>query len=408
MSRVKSFRIPGALLALALTLGACNSTEPGGPSQGSESGLEVEVLSGDHFTGIYGSSHTTSIRVRHGGRPATSTLVEFRVISGGGTVVDSLVRVDSDGVASNAWLLGVANGPQVLRATVGGKRIEFTATASPPVPGKTYFGRNNYVEFVPGELPIILSSPHDGGLTPSEIPTRTSGTTARDLDTGDLTRKIAAELEKLTGKRPHMAVMHLRRTKIDANRTLEVGTEDNHFVHRAWYEYHLWLDVARTMIARDHGRGILFDIHGHGHEIQRLELGYMLRSADLNRPDHELDSVLTISKSSIRRLGTESPLPFSELVRGEDSLGEILIRNGYPAIPSKSDPMPGADPFLSHGYTLERHGTSSGSGAVDAIMIEHNRQNVRDTEANRAAYAKAVARSMVEFINKHLGYNYNY
>ncbi|MFM2081749.1 MAG: hypothetical protein RL380_440, partial [Verrucomicrobiota bacterium] len=74
--------------------------------------------------------------------------------------------------------------------------------AQPYVPGSTYFGRSNYIEYAAGDLPFIMSAPHGGSLTPSEIPDRTncpscSGwdfATATDSNTDDVATKVWAEL----------------------------------------------------------------------------------------------------------------------------------------------------------------------------------------------------------------------
>lgn len=38
------------------------------------------------------------------------------------------------------------------------------------VPGTSYFDQNNYVEYIAGNLPIIIAVPHGGVLIPSTLP----------------------------------------------------------------------------------------------------------------------------------------------------------------------------------------------------------------------------------------------
>ena len=45
------------------------------------------------------------------------------------------------------------------------------------IAGETYYGRNSYTEYQPGNLPIIIGTPHGGSEKPEEIPDRTWGTT---------------------------------------------------------------------------------------------------------------------------------------------------------------------------------------------------------------------------------------
>ena len=56
--------------------------------------------------------------------------------------------------------------------------------------GNIYYGRNKYVEFHPGSLPIIVSAPHGGDMVPMEIPDRTYGTTVTDSNTKEITLAI--------------------------------------------------------------------------------------------------------------------------------------------------------------------------------------------------------------------------
>ena len=37
------------------------------------------------------------------------------------------------------------------------------------IPGQSYFGQNNYVEYIAGNLPIIIVVPHGGTLTPVNL-----------------------------------------------------------------------------------------------------------------------------------------------------------------------------------------------------------------------------------------------
>ncbi len=48
------------------------------------------------------------------------------------------------------------------------------------------FYTKEYIEYIAGDLPIILSAPHGGDMVPEEIPDRTQGTTVRDSRTEEL------------------------------------------------------------------------------------------------------------------------------------------------------------------------------------------------------------------------------
>ena len=52
--------------------------------------------------------------------------------------------------------------------------------------GQTYQGRNGYTTFYPGNIPVILSIPHGGDISPPEISNRTYGITVTDSNTIEL------------------------------------------------------------------------------------------------------------------------------------------------------------------------------------------------------------------------------
>jgi len=150
------------------------------------------------------------------------------------------------------------------------------------LPGHAYFGRNAYVEFRPGQLPIVISAPHGGSLEPAEIPNRTSGTIATDLATEDLARRVAAALRTRTGREPSLVVCRLKRSKLDVNRAIAEGAQRNPAAEQAWNEYHGFMDAARALAAGRHGRALVIDLHGHGHPRPRVEIGYLIGAADLD------------------------------------------------------------------------------------------------------------------------------
>ena len=111
----------------------------------------------------------------------------------------------------------------------------------PYIYNNIYFGRNKYIEFHPGSLPIIISAPHGGDLIPSEIPDRTYGTMVTDSNTKELTLAIKNAFLSKLGKTPYVIINNLKRTKFDANRDSIEGAQGNIYARRAWEEFHLSL-----------------------------------------------------------------------------------------------------------------------------------------------------------------------
>ena len=276
--------------------------------------------------------------------------------------------------------------------------------AVPPIqqfePGSTYFGRNGYVEFRAGDAPIVVSAPHGGALEPGEIPDRTSGTTVTDLATEDLARLLASALESRTGRHASLVVCRLKRVKLDVNRAIGEGTQGNPHAEQAWNEYHGFLDAARTMAAGLHGHALVVDLHGHGHPKARVEAGYLLGSDDLERSDTDLDESTAAQRSSIRTLAAGSGLRFSDVLRGRSSLGGLLERAGYAAVPAPGAPSPGLDPYFEGGYITRRHGSADG-GPASAVQLETPFAGLRDSPAARARFAASLADALLEYLSVH-------
>lgn len=388
----------GILAGLILSLAGCNdsNTAPSGP-------LSVEKLSGTEATAVAGAVLVPTVRVVRGKSAVMDARVRFTVQAGGGTLSASSVNTDKDGKAEVFWLLGPESGAQRLRVQVDDVVEEFELTASASVAGQKYFGRNDYNEYEPGELPIILSVPHDGTLTPNELPDRTGpDADVRDIYALDHARRIASALEELTGQRPHLIANHLRRGKVEPNREVGAGAQGHKLAERAWYEYHNWIDMAKHTVTRDHGKGFYVDLHGHAHEIARNEIGYLLTATDLAHSDDLLNQAAFIDKSSVANLARQDPSQFADLIRGPSSLGDMLVKRGYPSIPSSSDPAPNGTAYFNGGYSTGRHGSRNG-GTIDGLQIETPGPGVRNNVALRTASGRAFAEALIEFVELHYG-----
>ncbi len=338
------------------------------------------------------------------GNPCADLLVWFQVAVGGGWVADRSLRSDANGRVRATWYLGPTSGvTNVLRVACGDLVTEFTAEALALLPGEVHYGRNDYIEYVVGDLPLVLSAPHGGYLFPTDIEDRTWGTTGRDTNTQETARAISdAFAERFSGGRPHIIICHLARIKLDANREIVEAAQGHRYAEWAWFEYHRFIDAAEAAVEAAYGRGFYIDLHGHGHPIARLELGYLLGGTDLGQPDAVLDGASYVDKCSIRTLALTSPLTLSELLRGTFSLGTYLETAGIPAVPSTPQPNPAGEPFYSAGYNTERHGSRDG-GVIDGVQIELYYPGIRDTAANRLAFGRILAEVMEDYLSIHYG-----
>ncbi|MBL0169868.1 MAG: hypothetical protein IPP90_03915 [Gemmatimonadaceae bacterium] len=318
-----------------------------------------------------------------------------------------------------AW--GLALAVASVSCSGGASPIDIT----PPVPGpigyvagQSYFGRNGYIEYIAGNAPVILTAPHGGTLVPSSIPDRTASTcggaatTVTDTNTGELVRAMQRRFFARFGTYPHIIISLLSRRKLDPNRVAPEADCGNADAAAALEDWHGFINTAKSAVLLTSGKGWYMDMHGHGHAIPRLELGYLLADADLNRTDAALDATASFENvSSIRTLSEFSPLSFATLLRGPTSLGTLYANNGFPALPSGGDPSPNGADYFNGGDNTVRHACGSGASALGGtsngnicgVQIESNFTGVRDNATNRDRFGDATATVLEEYLRVHWG-----
>lgn len=274
---------------------------------------------------------------------------------------------------------------------------------------QTIYGVNNYTEYHLGGLPLIISVPHGGGLKPESIPDRTCNnpTTVTDLNTIELARQIDTSLFNLTGCHPHLIFCNLKRIKLDCNRNLEDGACGNSEAETAWTEFHHFIDTAQSIALENYsGKAFYIDLHGHGHAIQRLELGYNYTASELSKSDSVLNTPKYIAYNSIQNLVKINQNGYSnaEMLRGENALGTLLTNSGFPAVPSQQTPDPGSDPYFDGGYNTINYTCASPDNEVDGLQIECN-STVRNSYLNRKQFADSLASVLSFFLNLHESIN---
>jgi hypothetical protein len=267
-------------------------------------------------------------------------------------------------------------------------------------PGQSYFGRNNYIEYIAGNAPVIFTVPHGGALTPDEIPDRTVGTMATDRNTAPLAHSFIRAFHDLTGLYPHVVFCHLKRTKFDANRDIAEAAQGNEHAQQAWRDWHRFIDTAKAIATRDAASALFIDLHGHGHPVDRLELGYNLTGSHLELGDDRIDR--HTDRSSLRALAAASERTFADLLRGPQSFGALMHERGFPAVPSPHYPDPGGEPYFYSGYNTRRH-TSDPAARVSGFQLECNFRGFRDTKQNREKAAAALSDAIVDYL--HLNHN---
>ena len=342
----------------------------------------------------------------------------------------------------------------------------FTIQASAQTPGVSIFyeqfnGDNReYIEYIPGNLPIIISAPHGGvkqsGQTiggtfypdnDSTLPDRSCGTNERDDNTDILIREIQAEIFALTGCYAHVIINNLHRSKLDPNREQNEATCNDSDALDHWNAWHSFIDQASASVEANWGKGLYIDLHGQSHTIPRIEIGYNITAGQLNTGN--LNSTTNINRSTIKNLVSNNlnNHTHEELIRGVNSLGELFqnqpavfyntnvnpgcgVTSGYRAVPSNSDygntscddTRPHSNAYFDGNfYNNRRHGSGNGTGSsggnvgggghIDGIMTEVNRRvrdlgtyngNVYDTRPQTLVpFAKEYAAVVLDYIDIH-------
>ncbi len=255
-----------------------------------------------------------------------------------------------------------------------------------------------FIDYREGNIPLMIISVHGGDIEPEWIQTRTcdGAVTVRDSYTRDVALEIESQL-KINGYSPYIILNDLNRKKLDLNRSLNNSNCGDITTKPYWDLFHKQINDFRSQIQLKFGSGLVIDIHGHGHENQRIELGYLLSASELRMDNNSINS---INDSSVKSLLNNSPddLKLTDILSGEFSLGHLLSLKGYPAVPSMDDIAPKeGELYFSGGYNTASYG-SRDSGKVDAIQIELNMMGVRNNEENRKLFSKEFADVLTSYL----------
>jgi hypothetical protein len=274
--------------------------------------------------------------------------------------------------------------------------------AAEPLPaGRVSYGEHKYVEYIAGDLPLVISSPHGGREKPDDLPTRDQGVVQMDTNTQELARAIVEEFRARSGHRPHLIVCQLHRQMLDVNREVVEAAAGNAVAEKAWSEYHAFIERAlAAALKQGNGKAFYIDLHGQAHKDHRIELGYLHSPETLGKSDDVLNSPTTIAESSIRRIAAHSKLPYVALLRGPRSLGALLEARGFPSTPSPGRPVPNL-PYFRGGYSVRQHALND--SPVAGVQIETNFEGIRDTAPNRARFASALVSVLQEYLPEQYG-----
>lgn len=244
----------------------------------------------------------------------------------------------------------------------------------------TKWPSKHLIEYFPGEGPLVLTVPHDGTCRPRHIPRRKHGCKLRDTGTKGVAARVALEIVRRGHARPHLLLMNLSRSRVDVNRSRDQAADDQTALE-VWDCYHELLKHASQMASLASARHALcIDFHCQGHfkysGLDVIELGTLTPSAsDLQRGAAHLEcriatelraatcqgqhSLETVQELLAKQLCGLFSMPrlaavalhrgdtFSELLFGPTSLGALLGKRGYMAVPSPDFIVPPEKPKVA-------------------------------------------------------------
>jgi hypothetical protein len=131
---------------------------------------------------------------------------------------------------------------------------------------------------------LVMSVPHGGNFKPTYMPDRstthptycpTSGCkTSADSNTKEIALLVQQKFIQNYCKVPYVVVVHLHRSKLDANRPVEEAAHGNAIAVAAWQAFHDYIVTAQNHVKTRFGtvtgstglvgvKGLLFDVHGY-------------------------------------------------------------------------------------------------------------------------------------------------
>jgi N-formylglutamate amidohydrolase len=230
----------------------------------------------------------------------------------------------------------------------------------------------------PGNLPIILSSPHGGRAdVPGAKPREASATNVivRDDNTAELTLALADAIERELGGRPYVVVARWHRKYADANRApADAYTDPNAKPH--YDAFHAALKSASDDVRTKWGRGALFDIHGQARAPRTIIRG----SADGQ----------TVS-DLLKRDGLPALL-------GPTSILGAMRKAGYALEPDDTMTLTKEERF-NGGFIVRNYGSHQGTN-IDALQLELG-SDLR-SKVNLPKTVQDLAKAIATFARAHL------
>jgi N-formylglutamate amidohydrolase len=242
-----------------------------------------------------------------------------------------------------------------------------------------------------GNLPILITCPHNGNGCPEDVPDREKSnysdrcerqgrfTKKPDKLTMDITDGVAENIHQLTKKEPYVVKAEFERRCIDANRSRKCAY-DVPQAKKFYNEYHGEIRSCIKKINQStKGLGFLFDIHG--------TVGISQYDADII-------------------FGTNNGVSISDLLElNPDALWDnngliaLLQNKEYKTAPRKKSDCEIQE--LNGGFTVTHYGSTKGIKGLQAIQIEIAPKFRGKDISIRKLFESHLAKSIVTFVREY-------
>ena len=263
--------------------------------------------------------------------------------------------------------------------------------------GVSVFGDNDYIEYMPGDLPIIIGAPHGGTLTPENMPPDDG--LARDSGSQETALAVRARFLELTGRAPHVVINHVARNRLNLARVDAQPNADVPEAMQAYEEFHAFIETASAWVTASCGSGHYFDFHTKGGDGQPIDVGTGLTAARLSLDDQGLAD--EASSSYYGALASRPGVSFVETVRGPTSIGGLLdAYDDVTARPSPREPTPVGQFFIG-GFNPSRHS----AGVIDATHLEMHFRYINAGAEVRQTFSIRLTDVISTFVETHYGFD---
>lgn len=214
-----------------------------------------------------------------------------------------------------------------------------------------------YLTYKLGKTNIMLSAPHGGNIKPISIPSRTYGNKSRDTYSLDLIKKII----ELLPATPYYIYSNIHRSRIDLNRDIVEGCQDNIEMEKLWGKWNNVLNEFSNTVRFFHKKGLYIDIHSHNNSDE-FQIGYGLSVKDyLILLDDKKIPTKNSTMHSLKEFSDSEYTSEHSVLFGENSISYNLRKFGYKITIPKNDRG-----FLNGGRNIKEY---SGNG-IGALQLE--------------------------------------